>query len=117
MGDSGRPPNPPASAPPAEPPSRSTLVTWGAPGAPQTPQRARRRRSRRRARLSLLTQPHPVELLIQEVARRHAPAAHLREMRDDAMPLERVDEVHFFVVEPLLERAEELPPLVRVCRA
>src|SRR4026209_888703 len=51
---------------------------------------------------SLLGQPHRVELVVQVVARGDGPAAHLREMRHDAVPLEGHDVVHLLVVEPLL---------------
>src|SRR5438132_11445813 len=43
MGGSGRPPNPPTSAPSAQPPSRSSGPRSRSSGAPQAPQRARRR--------------------------------------------------------------------------
>src|SRR5215510_6148545 len=63
---------------------------------------------------SLLGEPDRVELAVQEVARGDGVAAHLAEMGDDAVPLQRVNEVHFLVVEPLLEGAEDLPALLRI---
>src|SRR6185369_12565689 len=55
----------------------------------------------------LLAEPHRVELLVQEVAGHDRPAPHLGEVRDDPVPLEAHDEVHFLVVEALLELAQE----------
>src|SRR5215467_10688009 len=43
----------------------------------------------------LLGQPHAVELLVQVVRRRNCPAPHLRVVRHDPMPLQRVEVVHF----------------------
>src|SRR5262245_51390632 len=63
---------------------------------------------------TLLGQPDGVELVVQVVARRHRPALDLRAVRDDAMPLERVEDVHLFVDQPLLERAHELLPLLGI---
>src|SRR5437879_4859896 len=62
----------------------------------------------------LLRQPHPVELLVQEVAGGDRPAAHPAEVRHDAVPREGVDEVHFLVVEALLERAQEALALLGI---
>src|SRR5947209_6637546 len=42
----------------------------------------------------LLGEPHGVELLVQEVAGRDRPATHPRAVRDDAVPLERVESLH-----------------------
>ncbi len=62
----------------------------------------------------LLAQPHRIELVVEIVAGRDGPAAHLGEVRDDAVPLEGHDEVYFLVVEALLEGAQELPPLIGI---
>src|SRR5437899_2138448 len=62
----------------------------------------------------LFAEPDRVELLVEEVARRDRPAAHLRQMRHDPVPLEAHDEVHFLVVEALLELPQEPPALLGV---
>src|SRR4029453_18665630 len=67
-----------------------------------------------RAGSRLLSQPDRVELVIQVMAGRDRPALDLRAMRDDAMPLQRVEHVHLLVEEALLERAEQGPPLIRL---
>src|SRR5437899_6014672 len=64
----------------------------------------------------LLGEPHGVELLVQEVAGRDRPATHPRAVRDDAVPLERVEIVRFLVEKPLLELAHEPLALLRVDR-
>src|SRR2546427_2169494 len=64
----------------------------------------------------LLGEPHGVELLVQEVAGRDRPATHPRAVRDDAVPLERVEIVRFLVEKPLLELAHEPLALLRVAR-
>src|SRR5437899_4369473 len=65
----------------------------------------------------LLAEPDRIELLVQVMTRRHRPAVHPGRMRDDPVPLERQDVVHFFVVEPLLERPEIFLALLGVDRA
>src|SRR5262245_27703359 len=55
----------------------------------------------------LLAQPHRIELLVEVVTRGDHPAPDLRAVRDDPVPLERVDVVHLFVQEPPLELADE----------
>src|SRR6202171_235484 len=62
----------------------------------------------------LVGEPHGIELLVQVVAGRDRPAAHLRAVRNDAVPLECVDVVDFLVEEPLLERAQGLLALLRI---
>src|SRR5436190_7367276 len=62
----------------------------------------------------LLSQPHRVELVVEIVAGRDRPASHLARVRDDAVPLECVDHVHFLVQQPLLEGAEVPLPLLGV---
>src|SRR2546422_2631252 len=64
----------------------------------------------------LLGEPHGVELLVQEVAGRDRPATHPRAVRDDPVPLERVEIVRFLVEKPLLELAHEPLALLRVDR-
>src|SRR5581483_3573862 len=63
-----------------------------------------------------LREPHRVELLVQEVAGRDRPAAQPRAVDHDPVPHQRVDEVHFLVVQPLLEGAEVAAPFIRVGR-
>src|SRR5713226_7905053 len=62
----------------------------------------------------LFAEPDRIELVVQVVAGRDRPAAHLAEVGDDPVPLKGVDVVHLFVVEALLEGAEQLPPLFRL---
>ena len=57
----------------------------------------------RGARRSLLGEPDRVELVVEVVARRDRPAPHLGAVRDDAVPLERLDVVHLLVEQALLE--------------
>src|SRR2546426_1117803 len=64
----------------------------------------------------LLGEPHGVELLVQEVAGRDRPATNPRAVRDDPVPLERVEIVRFLVEKPLLELAHEPLALLRVDR-
>src|SRR5262245_45643089 len=63
---------------------------------------------------TLLGQPHCVELVVQIVAGRDGPALDLGQVRDDAVPLQRVEHVDLFVQEPLLQLAEDLLALVGV---
>src|SRR5215467_14485117 len=65
----------------------------------------------------LLGEPHAVELVVDEVAGRDGPAVHLGAVRDDAVPLERVEVVRLFVQEPPLEVAHPFLALLRVERA
>src|SRR5205814_1321111 len=51
---------------------------------------------------ALLREPDGIELVVQVVARRHRPALHPRAVRDDPVPLERVEDVHFLVEQALL---------------
>src|SRR5215813_999139 len=66
------------------------------------------------APVCLLRKPDRVQLLVEIVARRDGPAVHLRAVRDDAVPLERVDVVNLFVQEPLLEGAKVLLALLGI---
>src|SRR5262245_7896099 len=66
------------------------------------------------AGLRLLGQPDRVELVVQVMAGGDRPAFHLGAVRDDAVPLRRVEHVQLFVDQALLERAEEGPPLVGI---
>src|SRR5207249_10850340 len=66
--------------------------------------------------MALLREPHRVELLVQVVARRDGPALHLRAVRDDPVPLERVEIVDLVVQQPLLELANVPLPLLGVPR-
>src|SRR5262245_11521434 len=68
----------------------------------------------RAAAVVLLGQPDRVELIVQVVAGGDRPAFHLGAVRDDAVPLERVEHVHLLVEQALLERAEQGPPLVGI---
>src|SRR5690242_21244493 len=56
----------------------------------------------------LFRQPDGVELVVEIVAGRDRPAVHLGQVRDDPVPLQRVDHVRFVVEQPLLELADEL---------
>src|SRR5258706_5496696 len=53
--------------------------------------------------VTLFRQPHRVELVVQIVAGRDRPALHLRQMRRDPVPLQRVDDVRLLVEQPRLE--------------
>src|SRR6185503_12335586 len=64
----------------------------------------------------LLGQPHRVELIVQIVARRDGPISHLRVVRDDPVPLQRVEVVGLFVQEPLLELPDITLALFHVAR-
>src|SRR6267378_6759893 len=66
--------------------------------------------------MALLGEPHSVELLVEVVARRDGPALHLRAVRDDPVPLERVEIVDLVVQQPLLELTNVLLPLLGVPR-
>src|SRR5207248_5760834 len=63
---------------------------------------------------ALLREPDRVELVVEIVAGRDRPALHLGEMRDDAMPLQRVDHVRLVVEQPLLELPQDLFALLDV---
>src|SRR2546427_5097218 len=71
-------------------------------------------RSRAHRTRTLFSKPHRVELLVQIVARAHRPAAHPSVVRDDPVPLQRVEVVHFLVDQPPLELPDGLPALLRV---
>src|SRR2546427_11277014 len=71
-------------------------------------------RSRAHRTRTLLRKPPRAELLVQIVARAHRPPAHPGVVRDDPVPLERVEVVRFFVAQPPLELPDGLPALVRV---
>src|SRR5712691_830403 len=62
----------------------------------------------------LFAQPDGVELVIQVMAGSDRPPLDLGVVRDDAVPLQRVDHVGFLVQQPLLEGAEVLLPLLRI---
>src|SRR5215470_8013088 len=62
----------------------------------------------------LLGEPHAVELVVDEVAGRHGPAAHLGGVRDDAVPLQRIEVVGLLVQQPSLEVADPLLPLLGI---
>src|SRR3989442_3918744 len=64
--------------------------------------------------MALLREPHRVELLVQVVARRDGPPLDLRVVRDDPVPLQRVDVVNLLVEQPPLELSDVLLPLLRV---
>src|SRR5258705_8537045 len=64
--------------------------------------------------VTLFGQPHRVELVVQIVAGRDRPALHLRQMRDDPVPLQRVDDVRLLVEQPLLELAQDLLALLGI---
>src|SRR5215831_662200 len=64
--------------------------------------------------LRLFGQPDRVELIVQVMAGRDGPAFHLGAVRDDTVPLQRVEHVHLLVEEALLERAKQGPPLVGI---
>src|SRR5919197_5278339 len=61
-----------------------------------------------------LGQPHCVQLLVQVVARRDRPSLDLRAVRDDAVPLKRVQIVRLIIQQPFLEFPEMLLALVGV---
>src|SRR5215510_2545313 len=65
----------------------------------------------------LLGEPHAVELVVDEVAGRDGPAVHLGAVRDDAVPLQRVEVVGLLVEQAPLEVADPLLPLLGVERA
>src|SRR5213078_2483254 len=65
----------------------------------------------------LLGEPHRVELVVQVMARCDRPPLHLRAVRDDPVPLERVQHVDLLVDEASLERPEVPLALVGVARA
>src|SRR5437016_10868232 len=64
--------------------------------------------------VTLFRQPHRVELVVQVVARRDRPAVHLGQMRDDPVPLQRVDHVRLLVEQALLNLTQELLALLGV---
>src|SRR5213593_1757057 len=61
--------------------------------------------------------PHRVELLVQVVTRRDRPALHLARVRDDPVPLQRVDVVDLLVEEAALELADVLLALLGIGRS
>src|SRR5688572_10662616 len=65
---------------------------------------------------TLLAQPHRIELVVQVVAGGDRPAPHLGQVRDDAVPLQRVDDVDLLVEQALLELPEDLLALLGVGR-
>src|SRR5438132_14128494 len=65
-------------------------------------------------RARLLRQPDRVELLVQEVRRRDRPTPQPGAVRDDAVPLQRVEVVDLLVEQPLLESAQKPPALLGV---
>src|SRR5580704_18479780 len=67
-------------------------------------------------RSELLREPDRVQLVVQVVAGGDGPALDLGAVHDDPVPLQRVDHVRLLVEEPLLERAEILPPLLEIER-
>src|SRR5215510_14484750 len=62
----------------------------------------------------LLGEPHAVELVVDEVAGRDGPAVHLGAVRDDAVPLERVEVVGLLVQQSSLEVADPLLALLGI---
>src|SRR5258705_9647099 len=64
----------------------------------------------------LFSEPHRVQLLAQVVARRDGPALHLPAVRDDPMPLERVEIVDLVVQQPFFELADVLLALIGIPR-
>src|SRR5687767_7490509 len=62
----------------------------------------------------LLSKPNSIELIVQIVGGGNRPALHLRQVRDDPVPLERVHDVRFLVEHPLLELAQDLLALFDV---
>src|SRR5712691_6599071 len=60
----------------------------------------------------LLAEPDRVELVVQVMAGSDGPPLDLGAVRDDPMPLQRVDHMGFLVEQPLLECPEVLPPLL-----
>src|SRR5215470_293919 len=65
----------------------------------------------------LLGEPHAVELVVDEVTGRDGPAVHLGAVRDDAVPLERVEVVRLLVQQPPFEVADPFLALLGVERA
>src|SRR5262245_7606375 len=76
-----------------------------------------RKRLARYFHMSLFAQPHRVELVVEVVAWRDRPAVHLRQVRDDPVPLKSVDDVRLVVEQALFELADELLALFDVRRA
>src|SRR5687768_8918215 len=64
--------------------------------------------------VTLFGQPHRVELVVEVVARRDRPALDLGQVRDDAVPLQRVDHVRLLVEQALLQLAQDLLALLRI---
>src|SRR5262245_17598066 len=62
----------------------------------------------------LLGEPHAVELVVDEVTGRDGPPAHLGAMRDDAVPLERVEVVGLLVQQSSLKVADPLLALLGI---
>src|SRR6266849_1900933 len=63
---------------------------------------------------ALFAQPHAVELVVDEVAGRDGPAVQLGAVRNDPMPLERIEVVGLLVQQPPLEVADVFPPFFGV---
>src|SRR5688572_23582735 len=63
---------------------------------------------------SSVCEPDGVQLLVQETGRRDRPAAHLGAVRNDPVPLQRIDVVHFLVEQAPLERAQVTFPFFRI---
>src|SRR5262249_39156136 len=76
-----------------------------------------RKRLTRYFHIALFGEPDGVELVVEIVAGRDRPALHFGQMRDDPVPLERVDHVRLVVEQALLELADEPFALLDVGRA
>src|SRR6185503_12617834 len=63
---------------------------------------------------TLFGQPHRVELVVQVVAWRDRPVLDLGQVRDDPVPLQRVDHVGLIVEQALLELAQDLLALLGI---
>src|SRR4030095_2909142 len=63
---------------------------------------------------ALLREPDRIELVVQVVTRGDGPALHLRQVRDDPVPLQRVDDVRLVVEQPLLELPQDLLALLEI---
>src|SRR5215510_14347828 len=75
-----------------------------------------RKRLTRYFHIALFGEPNGVELVVEIVAGRDRPALHFGQMRDDPVPLQRVDHVRLVVEQALLELPEELLALLGIRR-
>src|SRR5262245_40331195 len=98
---------PPSAVAPSLSTSRRVTAALRVPFMARPPWgRARRTRGPRGASRPgrLLGEPDGVELLVQVVRRGDGPSLHLGAVRDDPVPLQRVEVVHLLVDQALLER-------------